>query len=133
MSASTFFVAGIPQPQGSKTGYVVGGRAVLADQNRARLKPWRAQVTETAAERWGRERLEGAVRLTVTFVLPRPKSVKRKHPHVKPDGDKLLRALCDGISDAKVVWRDDAQVVQYIVEKVYGDQPGAHVSVEQVA
>jgi Holliday junction resolvase RusA-like endonuclease len=127
---TVFFVAGIPQQQGSKTGWVVGGRAVLFDQNAKQLKPWRAQVAQVAAATFQhRGRLDGPVRVEATFVLPRPKSVKRDRPHVRPDLDKLCRALLDGVTEAGNVWGDDSQVCELVVVKVYGETPGVHVDV----
>ncbi len=127
----TFFVAGVPVPQGSKTAFVVGKRAVLTDANKDKLKPWRAEVTRVAGEAWaGRESLAGAVSVEVRFVFERPKTVKRDTPHVKPDIDKLLRALFDGVTDAKV-WLDDAQVVSVIATKVYGAVAGVDVSISR--
>lgn len=132
MSAVTFFVAGVPVPQGSKTGYVVKGRAVLTDANKAALKPWRAEVTRIARASWlDRVRLEDVpVRVEATFVFERPKSVKREAPSVKPDVDKLARALLDGVTDAGV-WKDDSQVTRLEVEKVYGAAPGVHVVISR--
>lgn len=132
MTAVTFFVAGIPVPQGSKTAYVVGKRAVLTDANKKTLKPWRAEVTRVAKASWfDRERLEDvAVRLVATFVFERPKSVKRAAPSVKPDVDKLARALLDGVTDSGI-WKDDSQVTDLHVEKVYGDAPGVHVVISR--
>ena len=130
MSVS-FFVAGTPVPQGSKTAFVVGKRAVLTDANKDKLKPWRAEVTRVAGEAWaGRESLAGAVSVEVRFVFERPKTVKRDTPHVKPDIDKLLRALFDGVTDAKV-WLDDAQVVRVTATKVYGAVAGVDVSISR--
>jgi Holliday junction resolvase RusA-like endonuclease len=130
---TVFFVAGIPVEQGSKTGYVVGGRVVLVDSNKARLKPWRAEVTRVArATGIHGNRFEGAVKVRAVFVLPKPKSVKREYPSVRPDLDKLLRALFDGITDAEAVWKDDAQVVSLEVDEVYGVAPGVHVEVTQM-
>ncbi len=127
----TFFVTGTPVPQGSKTAFVVGKRAVLTDANKDKLRPWRAEVTRVAAEAWaGRESLAGAVSVEVRFVFERPKTVKRDTPHVKPDIDKLLRALFDGVTDAKV-WVDDAQVVCVIATKVYGAVAGVDVSISR--
>ena len=127
----TFFVAGVPVPQGSKTAFVVGKRAVLTDANKDKLKPWRAEVTRVAGEAWaGRESLAGAVSVEVRFVFERPKTVKRDTPHVKPDIDKLLRALFDGVTDAKV-WLDDAQVVRVNATKVYGAVAGVDVSISR--
>ena len=132
MNGVPFFVAGVPVPQGSKTGYVVKGRAVLVDANKDELKPWRAEVARVARASWAdRPRLEGAVRISATFVFARPKSVSRPFPSVKPDLDKLLRAICDGITDAGVVWRDDAQVVQAFTDKFYGAAPGVHVVISR--
>lgn len=67
--------------------------------------------------------LEGALHLSATFVLPRPKSAPKRRvwPVVKPDADKLLRALCDALTDAGA-WIDDAQVVAMHVEKRYVGQ-----------
>lgn len=132
MSAVTFFVAGIPIPQGSKTAYVVGKRAVLTDANKKLLKPWRAEVTRIARAVWlDRVRIEDvAVRVEATFVFERPKSVKRPAPSVKPDVDKLARALLDGITDSGI-WKDDSQVTDLHVEKVYGAAPGVHVVISR--
>lgn len=125
---SEFFVPGIPQPQGSKTGYVVGGRAVVVDKNPALLKPWRKQVAAIAeSAHTYLAKLDGAVSLYAVFVMPRGKTVRRAAPSVKPDLDKLVRALMDGITDAGNVWTDDAQVTRIEVEKVYGETPGVHV------
>lgn len=127
----TFFVAGIPVPQGSKTAYVVGKRAVLTDANKKLLKPWRAEVTRVAGASWmDRLQLDGAVHVTAVFVFERPKSVKRDAPSVKPDVDKLARALLDGVTDSGI-WKDDSQVTRLEVEKVYGAAPGVHVVISR--
>ena len=131
--SAVFFVPGVPQPQGSKTAYVRGGRAVIVDKNPALLKPWRESVARAAAATWvHRPALAGPVRVEASFVLPRPASVRREFPHVRPDLDKLLRALLDGITDSGEVWGDDSQVVQVQTSKVYGEAPGVHVTVTPV-
>ncbi|MBS0231749.1 MAG: RusA family crossover junction endodeoxyribonuclease [Proteobacteria bacterium] len=133
MTPVTFFVAGVPVPQGSKTGFVVKGRAVLVDANKDELKPWRAEVARVARASWAdRPQLDGAVRLGVTFVFARPKSVKRPFPSVYPDLDKLVRAIGDGVTDAGI-WKDDGQVIRIVAEKVYGAAPGVHVSVSEMS
>ena len=130
MSVS-FFVAGTPVPQGSKVAFVVGKRAVVTDANKDKLRPWRAEVTRVAAEAWaGQEPLEGAVSIEIRFVFELPKTVKRDTPHVKPDIDKLERALFDGITDAGI-WGDDAQVVRNSSAKVYGAVAGVDVSISR--
>ena len=132
---SGFFVAGIPVPQGSKKGFSARGSSFvqIVDDNKAKLQPWREAIAKVAAATWEYGKpLEGPVRVEAIFVLPRGKTVRREWPHVKPDSDKLLRALLDGITDAKCVWGDDAQVVQLVAEKVYGAAPGVHVVISPV-
>src|SRR5690606_28008962 len=94
-------------------------RAILHDDNAAALKPWRAKVAATARAAYGpTPPVEDPVLLIAQFRLPRPKTSKRVWPAVRPDLDKLTRALLDGITEAGV-WRDDSQVVVARVEKVY--------------
>ena len=107
---------------------------MVVDKNPALLKPWRAEVARVARATWvHRSPIDGPVQVLASFVLPKPKRVKREHPHVRPDVDKLLRALLDGITDAGVVWGDDAQVTRVETEKVYGVAPGVHVVISRVA
>ena len=54
--------------------------------------------------------------------------MKRPLPHVKPDLDKLIRAMNDSLTDARV-WGDDGQVTTISARKIYGPTPGAQVSV----
>lgn len=126
----TFRVDGTPIPQGSKKAYVVKGtnRARIVDDNKDLLKPWRAAVTKAAAASHAGPALEGALTLSVIFRITRPKTVKRPFPSVKPDLDKLVRAIKDGITDAKV-WGDDGQVVTLFADEQYSHTPGATVRI----
>lgn len=111
-----FTIEGVAIPQGSKT--VFNGRAVDANK---KLKPWRKAVTAAASEALaGRDAMVGPVYVWLVFRLPRPRTVKRTLPHVKPDLDKLVRAMLDGVTDAKV-WADDSQVVYLSAKKLYAD------------
>ncbi len=131
VEVATFWVAGIPQPQGSKTAFVVKGRAVIVDKNPALLKPWRAAIAKAARDAFVSESvpIEGPVVVHAEFRFVRPKSVKREFPSVRPDVDKLARALLDGITDAGNVWGDDSQVVTLRGQKVYADEAGAWVRI----
>jgi Holliday junction resolvase RusA-like endonuclease len=124
----SFLVPGKPVQQGSKQGYVVGKRAVLVDANKTELKPWRAKVTAAARAAHEGSKLLGAVVVAVEFRFVRPKTVKRAWPAVKPDLDKLERAILDGVTDAGV-WADDSQVVRMSSSKVYAEVPGAWVRI----
>ena len=71
--------------------------------------------------------MTGAVEVDITFMLPRPRTVARREPHVRPDVDKLARAALDGLTGA--AFQDDAQVVRLGATKVYG-LPGAMFRIE---
>lgn len=121
-----FFAEGTPVPQGSKNAYVRGGRAVLVDAN-PRLKAWRSAVrsaAEAAIAEAGWETLDEPCRVYLGFTMPRPKRPRWGLPAVKPDLDKLTRAVFDALTDAGV-WRDDSRVVSMEVAKRSADDEGA--------
>ena len=95
---------GRPSPQGSKR-HVGGGRMVEASKY---LPAWRKAVTSDAiasVEDASWDTPAGPVELTVSFYLERPTSIKqakRPLPIKPPDLDKLVRAICDALSDARV-------------------------------
>lgn len=134
-------INGVPAPQGSKVGFVrKGGGAGVRESSKA-VGPWREAVrAETQRALADHAPFhEGAVWVEVTFRLPRPKGhhgakglrpSAPRHPAVKPDLDKLARAVLDGITAGGAL-RDDAQVSVLSVEKVYADehQPGAVVRI----
>jgi Holliday junction resolvase RusA-like endonuclease len=126
-----FEIAGQPVPQGSKTATVINGRAVMFDSNK-KLKQWRATVTAATRAEMIQRRFIGfeagdPLVVSLSFYLDRPKTVKRLFPTTKPDLDKLIRAVLDGMTDAKA-WPDDSQVVYVLASKHYG-QPRVQVSV----
>jgi len=127
-----FFAEGEPAPKGSMKGFVSKGRAMLTNDNAA-TKPWQLIVAWTARKAMaGRLPLKGAVRVEVTFQFIRPKSAsKRVHHTVKPDVDKLTRALYDALKQGGV-YKDDAQVVVNQSRKLYADKAGAFVIVEAI-
>jgi crossover junction endodeoxyribonuclease RusA len=136
-----FFVPGIPAPQGSKRHV---GRGVLVESSK-QLKPWRLDVTATARQAWAdRAPLEHAA-IDMEFVFPRPKSHYRtgkraselrddapRHHTVKPDIDKLARAVLDALTWAAVL-RDDSRVHTLTVGKRYGQDTGVTVTIEDIA
>lgn len=130
---TTIFVAGIPAPQGSAKGFVVGKRAIVTHDNK-RTMPWRSQVTE-ALQAHFTECLREPFAVTMAFVMPRPASLpktKPAPPHTKkPDLDKLTRAVLD--AGTGIVWADDACVVELHASKRYaaiGEQCGLYLRIE---
>jgi len=109
-----FWVAGVPAQQGSKIpGRRKDGRLFVRDAADKTLKPWRAAVVEAAKTALGGRMLTGPVGLSIEFVFPAPASEPlRIWKHTAPDLSKLIRAVEDALTDAKV-WEDDARVVEY--------------------
>lgn len=128
-----FFVAGVPAPQGSMRGFVVGKRAVVTADN-TKTKPWRSRVGEEAQAHFDSV-IVGPVAITAMFVMPRPVSTpKRTTPPAtkKPDLDKLVRASLDSL--AGIAFRDDAQVVSITACKrlaEIGEQSGLHIDITE--
>jgi len=101
------------------------------------LKAWQERVAlAVSAELDGAAPHTCPVALTVTFTFQRPPSHFTKSGRLRkgaalapgrPDLDKLLRALLDGLTG--VLFRDDAQVSELDAVKTYGDNPGVTLAV----
>lgn len=126
----SFDVEGTPVPQGSMRSV---GKFMKSDNPATR--PWRYWVGFKALEArtaagiheimFGRH---VPVRLFATFYFTRPKKY-RELPAVKPDLDKLCRALCDALTG--VIWVDDGQVVKMVARKAYFGHAHASITVEE--
>ncbi len=140
-----FFVAGPPQPRGSKRAFPVhrknGKLGVSVSDANPNSRNWMAQVSIVAqAEMNGRAPLSGPVSLRLSFTMPRPKSHYRRNSEVKPaapcyhtsapDCSKLARGVEDALTN--IVYADDAQIVASWTEKRYGERPGVTVEVSGI-
>jgi Holliday junction resolvase RusA-like endonuclease len=140
-----FTVYGKPQPAGSKRAFAVRkggvatGQIAVTDAN-PKAKSWQREVSDVA--RWKmQERPDwtpfdydlwfGPLVVAMTFYVARPKShygtgknadtlkpSAPTYPTGKPDALKLARGTEDACTG--IVWRDDAQVVELTVRKLYG-------------
>jgi crossover junction endodeoxyribonuclease RusA len=117
-----FFVAGKPVPQGSLK--FINGHAIHVRAQDLAL--WRADIANSARAT-GISKAEGSVEITLTFVMLKPKSVKRTEPFVRPDLDKLIRAVLDGLTD--VAYLDDCQVTKVTATKTYGENQGVWIRI----
>lgn len=136
MKELAFTVYAKAEPQGSMKAFVRPGskHASVTSDNR-KLKPFRSEVTAMAIAtlRCEAPMFEKgvAVHIELTFTFLPPKSVKKRiWPVVKPDIDKLQRAMLDALTG--VAWHDDAQVVQVYAKKRYGQIQGVAVVVREV-
>lgn len=118
------FIPGTPRPQGSKTAYVRGGRAVMVEANK-HLPEWRQAVYE--ALKASGVKFDDAVTVMATFYLPRPKTNRRSKMTTKPDVDKLQRAIGDCLTKAGTIV-DDSYIVCWQASKHYDDDLPAGVS-----
>lgn len=113
--------AGKPRPRST----VRAGRAVVYDVRKVNKSDGRkvdhpsvtfaATVRHAVCQLYHGPPIEGALRLDLTFVLPRPKSLiwkTKPMPRVlhtsKPDRDNLDKCVMDALTG--LLWRDDCQV-----------------------
>jgi len=120
-----FFVKGRPVPQGSLK--FIHGRPIHA--RATDLAVWRADIARNA-ELFGFKPISNAVKVEMDFVMLKPKSAKRAFPSVKPDLDKLIRAVLDGLTG--VAYEDDSQVILIQATKTYGENQGVWIKIEQI-
>jgi Holliday junction resolvase RusA-like endonuclease len=135
-------VDGMPRPQGSMKLHALPNGKTAA-RYPAAVYQWRAQVQQAVAETLDQTHpFEGAVELRLGFDLPRPighfgtgrnagaiKASAPPWPAVMPDLDKLIRAICDSITDAGL-WRDDSQVcVIHAAKRYVTSQPGVLITI----
>ena len=124
-------VLGLPQPQGSMKAYTnrATGRPIILDSN-DKLKDWRMRVEVEArrveAEEHFRVPGKASYRLWVLFQFPEPKSKHCVHKNTRPDLDKLIRAVCDALTD--ILLDDDAEIVEMVGAKEWGSKaPGVWI------
>lgn len=124
------------RPRFSRAGNHV--RTIDPPKSRA----YKEVVKLVAWENRPQEPISDAIRLTVDVYLVPPKNLQTKPKMAKiasgeirhtkkPDLDNLVKGIKDGCS--KIIWRDDAQIVEMIVRKHYDLMPRAEVIVEVVA
>lgn len=132
-TGTSFVVYGAPATKGSTVSFMGEGGQVVTRGDCSTLAAW------TQAVGWAARAAQlpllpagSAVSVKVTFQFVKPKTQqKRPHPSVKPDADKLARALLDALTG--VCYHDDAQVVDLRVTKVYGSDARATITVTGVA
>jgi Holliday junction resolvase RusA-like endonuclease len=140
-----FTVYGVPQPKGNISAFVreiKGMKVAIATERNRSVKGWSQLVAQTASDALAglppkdRVMLDGPVRLTAAFYLPRPKHLRQKPAaHLTtPDWDKLARAIGDALS--QVIYEDDKQIVEAVIGKFYaeaGAPPRVDVRVESTS
>lgn len=126
------FVRGIPQPQGSVRAFRnrKTGQPIIVCKTRS-TGEWRQAIKAVLSLDWTGPAIDGPVRLSLVFRLPRPASAPKKRilPERRPDLDKLVRAVLDALRG--IVYVDDARVVELVARKVYSPEPGVQIRVSE--
>jgi Holliday junction resolvase RusA-like endonuclease len=136
MTNVAFTIPGEPQGKGRSRIVKIGGFSRMATP--AKTVAYEGLVAMAAQQAMaGGQPFVGACAVEVECVFAMPKSMTKKHriealagrmrPTKKPDGDNVLKAVCDGING--VVWVDDVQAVDSRVIKRYGETPCVQVRV----
>lgn len=112
-----FVIMGIPKAQGRPRFARMGKFVKTYDPKESRV--YKDNVAAQVVAQKPKYIENDAIRIAVTFFLPRPKSLKKSiTEHVKkPDIDNLVKALLDSLKG--IVWRDDSQIVYMSANKVY--------------
>jgi len=105
-----------------------------------KTRTYESLIKEKAIEAMGSsEPLETPVTLYLYIRVPMPKSYSKKRteaclngseqPIRKPDASNLLKSVEDGMNS--VVYKDDSQIVNIHVTKVYSSQAGVDICVKE--
>lgn len=84
------------------------------------------------------EKIEGAVNMNIIYAFRRPQSLSKKERNeidngkivpktTKPDIDNLTKAILDALNG--IVWKDDAQVTQIKIQKVWSSKDQIEVEI----
>ena len=138
MSRYIFAVPGKPQGKGRPRASVVAGHARLHTPAATQLyENW---IRQCWLERFRGVRLSGPVKIQGVAFFEVPKSYSKNKrllctqnvtpPTCKPDWDNIGKALCDALNG--IVWKDDAQIVDGRVVKLYAEHPRVEVEIWRV-
>jgi len=126
-----FVVPGAPATKGSFVSFVHRGR-VVTKSDTATLKSWTrdVQICAIAAGVTLIPKGTGVV-VGVEFQFTRPARARRMTPCIRPDCDKLARALLDALTG--IAYADDGQVIGLSIAKMYGGTTETRVAVEAIS
>ncbi len=130
---ATFIIPGKCATKGSANSFIDPrtGKKVWKASN-AKLSSWTKDCKKAAmAAKVPLIYKPHGVHMAVTVDFIKPKTAKQVVPSVKPDADKLLRAIFDALTG--LAYADDSQVVSVALMKRYGPSEQVTVTVEKAA
>lgn len=127
----TFIIPGRCATKGSARSFIDprSGRKIWKADNQS-LRSWTKDAKKAAmAARVPMVYKPHGVTMRVLVEFVKPKTAKQAVPSVKPDADKLLRAIFDALTG--LAYADDSQVVDVALMKAYGPSEQVTVTVEK--
>ncbi len=138
MPKLTFFVDG--QPLGKQRPRFARSSGFVRVYTPGKTASYEAHIKELVRQvmQQGTWPIAGPVKVSLCFFMKVPKSwskLKRAKAidgeimaACKPDIDNLCKAVLDACN--KILWVDDAQIVELSASKLYGETPGVLVEVD---
>ena len=132
-------IVGIPATAGSFVPRKrKNGSLYLLRSGSQKHREWRQAAEQTirqAVNTWKWETSpDDEYSVSLSFLLPKPRTVTRDQPNVKPDIDKLCRSTLDALTVGKAI-DDDARITQLTATKTYtagSEQPGCYITVNKL-
>lgn len=131
-----FEVIGTPVPQKQTRFAVRGGKPMAYDPSKKDLEYIRWQIRPYAPL----EPIQGPISISITFLLPAPKSTSRARrrqmhdrillPVVKPDLDNLAYLVTNALKT--IIYNDDNQICESHYYKYYGDTAKTIIQVRKI-
>lgn len=139
MESLVITIPGVPVPQGRPRLNTWRGR--VYDPQKSKKEKHRIRAEVALYMRCNRiAMLEGALRVSLQFFLPIPKSFSKKRraacdagsilPTAKPDLDNLAKLVLDACNG--VLFTDDSYVVEMVLSKRYSLEPSIVIEVESI-
>ena len=131
-------VVGTPFPQGSKSAFVRGGRAIVTEGSsgpgRAGHAAWRqavATATRDYLELNPRPAVDEPIHVSMAFRFALGSDKYRSRHQTRPDLSKLVRATEDAMVDGGLL-KDDSCIFSMVAMKAYAhdEPPGCRISVQ---
>ena len=136
-----FTVPGEPVAQPRHRVSTIGGRGRLYLPKSHPVHAYKAAIRAAFIEAAGKfKTITGPVQLSVhcRFEMPKSWSKKKRSGLVgnlhdrKPDGDNVLKAVKDALTDCGV-WNDDAQVALEFIGKRWSETPQTEIWIRECA
>ena len=96
----------------------------------AKTRAFEAALKSAMKMQFQEKPFDTPIKVKMFFGIPRPKTVKRKYPSVKPDADNLAKGCADAGNGT--LWVDDYLIVTLHIEKRYADEGFIEIHIEEI-